>query len=76
MSDAEKAEKKDPSLFQATPVTIGLFGLLVASVAIGMVVRFRRSRRATRLTFNGRTMSSEGNFNALEADVESQQLLE
>merc|ERR1712113_1136542 len=44
-------EKKNKSLFQRlgdTPITTGIFGLLLASAAIGMIVRsYRRSTRMT-----------------------------
>jgi len=70
------AEKKGNSLIQRmadTPITSGLFGLLLASAVIGMIVRASRSYRSTRLTFTGRRISTndESDYNdILASDVE------
>jgi hypothetical protein len=67
-------EKTGQSLIQRmadTPITLGLFGLLVASAVVAMVVR--ASRRSQRLTFTGRsiTVNDEDEYNGVPAtDVE------
>jgi hypothetical protein len=73
-------EKKDKSLFQRladTPITTGVFGLLLASAAIGMIVRVGRSyRRANRVTFTGRSIVNDGaNYDGIDgiSDVEANQ---
>jgi hypothetical protein len=67
-------EKKGQTLIQRmadTPITLGLFGLLLASAVVAMVVR--ASRRSQRLTFTGRsvTVNDEDEYNGVPAtDVE------
>jgi len=72
-------EKKGQSLIQRmadTPITVGLFGLLLASVVVGMVVRATR-RRSNRLTFTGRTITTdEGNYDDVPASDIEQAFLE
>jgi len=67
------AEKKGSSLIQGSPIIIGLFSLLLASAAVGMIVRVTRSyRRTTRVTFNGRQVSHQDDAcnDVLESDLE------
>jgi len=72
-------EKKGSALIQrvtSTPITFGLFSLLLASAVIGMGVRVTRSyRRSNRLTFNGRTITSDDrDYDIVAAsDIESNQ---
>jgi hypothetical protein len=77
--DQASAEKKGQSVIQRmadTPVTVGLFGLLLASVVVGMVVRATR-RRSNRLTFTGRTITTdEGDYNDVPASDIEQAFLE
>jgi hypothetical protein len=60
------------------PITSGLFGLLLASAIIGMIVRAARSyRHSTRLTFTHRANTNdEGSYSGVvESDIESNQAL-
>jgi len=63
-----------------TPITFGLFSLLLASAVVGMVVKATHSyRRQTRLTFTGRTIASDDcDYDGVaSSDIESnQQFLE
>jgi len=72
--DRSAIEKKGQSLIQRmtdTPITFGLFSLLLASAVVGMIVRATRSyRRSTRLTFSGRTINYDG---VPASDIESNQ---
>jgi len=74
--DQVSAEKKDPSLIKRmaeTPITFGLFSLLIASAVVGVGVRAtRRYRRSTRLTFTGRTVAGEYE-DVPASDIESNQ---
>jgi hypothetical protein len=76
--DQASAEQKGQSVIQRmadTPITVGLFGLLLASVVVGLVVR--ATRRSNRLTFTGRTVTTdEGDYNDVPASDIEQAFLE
>jgi hypothetical protein len=76
--DQTTAGKKGQSLMQRmtdVPITFGLFGLLLASAAVGIIARATRSyRRSTRLTFTSPSVDFEEGIPP--SDMEQQALLE
>mmetsp|Transcript_23514 Transcript_23514/g.37621 ORF Transcript_23514/g.37621 Transcript_23514/m.37621 type:complete len:183 (-) Transcript_23514:137-685(-) len=68
-------ETTTSSFIQSFPVTIGLFSLLTAAAAVGMIVRVvRSSNRSQRLTFTGRRLSRNSEENdLLTEDIEANQ---
>jgi hypothetical protein len=54
-----------------TPITLGLFSLLLASAVVGLLVR--ATRRSTRVTFTGRAIvTHERDYSGVsQSDVEA-----